>query len=454
MHSANLTTAKFKRIFLFISTLAIYNVAAAQENSPYSRYGIGDVVPNSNILSRGMGGIRTGYAGDQTLTKFINRSINLSNPAALSNLLSTSFDVGAEIDIRSLKSNTSPDTYKSVNTNISYLQFGFPITPAKWKAKQNSWGVSFGLRPVTRINYKIQNNKRLAGIDSVQTNYEGSGGVNQVNVATGIKIKHFSFGVSSGYSFGNRNYSTKLALVNDSIPYSKSTTESSTNFSGVFVNVGAQYEIKLKKGTLVIGASSNLQQNLDAKKDALNATFIVNPNDGTTLNVDTILFGSNVKGTVKLPASYSAGFTYANEHWLVGADVDYTQWSKYSAYGQKEPVKNNTTIRVGAQYFPAQLSTPAKKYWNFVKYRAGLYYGNDYVQLDKARPDYAITLGAGFPLTSLRGVSYFGEYVTLNAGLELGQRGTKQNQSIREGFTKISLGVTMDAAWFQKRKYN
>lgn len=454
MHSANLTTAKLKGIFLTISALIIYTFASAQENSPYSRYGIGDVVPKANILNRSMGGITTGYAGDQTLTKFINPIINLSNPAAIANLASTTFDVGAEVDIRNLKSNSSPASYKSINTNISYLQFGFPITPARWKAKKNAWGVSFGLKPITRINYKIQNNKRLTGIDSLQTNYEGSGGVNQVNVATGIKIKHVSFGVSTGYSFGNRNYSTKVALVNDSIPYSKSTTESSTNFGGLFVNLGAQYEIKLKKGTLVIGASTNLQQNLNAKKDNLNATFLVNPTDGTALNVDTISFSNNIKGTIKLPASYSAGFTYANEHWLVGADVDYTQWSKYSSYGQKEAVKNNTTVRVGAQYFPAQTSTPAKKYWNFVKYRAGFYYGNDYVQLDKNRPDYALTFGAGFPLTSLQRVSYFGEYVTLNAGVELGQRGTKQNQSIREGFTKISFGITMDAGWFQKRKYN
>ena len=200
MHSANLITAKLKGIFLLISALFIYTLATAQENSPYSRYGIGDIVPNRNIVSRSMGGVSTGYSDFQ--------SINLSNPAALGALTSTTFDLGGEIDIRTLKSNTTPDRFKSVNTNISYLQLGFPIAPAKWRLKGNSWGVSFGLRPVTRINYKIQQNTRLTNIDSLQTMYEGSGGLNQANVATGIKLGNFSFGASTGYSFGRKEYST------------------------------------------------------------------------------------------------------------------------------------------------------------------------------------------------------------------------------------------------------
>ena len=41
---------------LFFCTTAI-----AQENSPYSRYGLGDVSPSQNINNRGMGGISAGF---------------------------------------------------------------------------------------------------------------------------------------------------------------------------------------------------------------------------------------------------------------------------------------------------------------------------------------------------------------------------------------------------------
>ena len=34
----------------------------AQDNSPYSRYGLGDLHPNTNILNRGMAGLSAAYS--------------------------------------------------------------------------------------------------------------------------------------------------------------------------------------------------------------------------------------------------------------------------------------------------------------------------------------------------------------------------------------------------------
>ena len=68
--------------------------------------------------------------------------------------------------------------------------------------------MSFGLRPVTKINYKIEKNERLTGIDSLNTLYEGSGGANQAFIGTG-KIKNFSIGINAGYMFGSKDYSTQ-----------------------------------------------------------------------------------------------------------------------------------------------------------------------------------------------------------------------------------------------------
>ena len=50
--------------------------AKAQENSPYSRYGLGDLTPNHNVFTRGMGGISAGIAERNV--------INFTNPASLS----------------------------------------------------------------------------------------------------------------------------------------------------------------------------------------------------------------------------------------------------------------------------------------------------------------------------------------------------------------------------------
>ena len=364
------------------------------------------------------------------------------------------FDIAGEVDNRTLKSNNAPSKYNATNTLISYLQIGFPITPKRMLAKGNSLNFAFGLRPVTRINYKIEADKRLTGIDSVNTLFEGTGGISQANISIGTKIKNFSFGASTGYSFGNRLNNTRLSFLSDTIKYSQSNTQSESRFGGFFLTLGAQYGIRLKnKNVLRLGAFTNLQQKLKGKRDNINETFIYN-GSGNTIAIDTITSSLNERGTITLPATYTAGFTYTTPHWIVGADLDYAAWNKYSYFGAKDAVQNNITIHVGGQYFPASSSTASTKYWSFVKYRAGLFFGNDQVKLNNAnRPNYGITLGASLPLTSFQRLR-LGEFVTLNTGVEIGQRGNKQSQSLREGVLRFDFGISMSASWFQKRKYD
>ncbi|HMK05491.1 MAG TPA: hypothetical protein VK489_14920, partial [Ferruginibacter sp.] len=125
----------------------------------------------------------------------------------------------------------------------------------------------------------------------------------------------------------------------------------------------------------------------------------------------------------------------------------------YRTYGETDLVQNSWIIRAGTQYYPAKQTTVAKKYFSFVKYRAGFYYGTDYLTLNKNKPEYGFTLGTGMPLTSLRRINYNGEYVVLNTALEIGNRGNKQT-NLRENIVRFSVGISMNARWFQKPKYN
>ena len=450
MHLVNSITAMKNKIAASLICILIGAIANGQDNSPYSRYGVGDQAQNNNILNRAMGGISAGYSDYQ--------SINLTNPASLGNVQITIFDFGAEIVRRTLKSNISPQKYTSTNTNVSYLQIGFPLGAFKAKKSDREknifWGGSFGLRPVTRIGYKIQDDKRVPGLDSVNNLYEGTGGLNQVNFSTGLRVKNLSVGVSAGYTFGNNDYSTKVQFVNDSIAYYRSYRDAQTRFGGLFVTVGTQYQIKLKgDGLLKFGAYANLQQNLRARRDILDATFAPDNNGGDVI-IDTVSYKRDEAGTLEIPMSYAVGFTYANTHILVGADVEIADWKNYTSYNQKDPaLQNSFTVRAGVQYYPAVETTPTSKYWSFVKYRAGIYYGSDYVKITNNRTIAGATLGAGFPLTSFQRLR-FGDFVTLNTAVDLGIRGSKKSESIRENITRFSIGISMNARWFQKRKYD
>jgi hypothetical protein len=425
--------------------------ANAQENSPYSRYGLGDLTPNHNVFTRGMGGVSAGVAEANV--------INFTNPASLSVIGNTIFDLGTEIDYRILKSSSPAKKFTSANTYVSYLQLAFPLSTKKMLKKGITWGMSVGLKPVSKINYKIEKIGRLTGIDSLNTLYEGTGGVNQAHLGTGIKYKNFSIGINAGYMFGSKDYSTKLSFINDSIYYYLSNSENKTTFGGFFINGGIQYDITLGKDakdnvtkSLRLGAYGNMQQNLKASNNLIRETIIYD-NTGTPFRLDSVYEEKDVKGNIKYPAMVTVGAVYEDAHWLVGADFDYGNWKNYRFYGQTDAVQNNWTIRVGTQYFPAKSNTPAKKYFNFVKYRLGAYYGPDYIKTTANRPEYGFTIGTGMPLTSLRRISYTGEYVVLNTGLEFGSRGNKQT-NLRENLVRFSIGLSMNARWFQKPKYN
>ena len=447
MHSVKLTMAKI--LIVLIVACGLQTSAFAQENSPYSRYGLGDLTPNHNVFTRGMGGISAAVAD--------NKSINFTNPASLTLIGNTIFDVATEIDFRTLKSSNPAKKFTSANTYVSYLQMAFPLTTPKMAKKQMLWAMSFGLKPVSKINYKIEKNERT-GIDSLNTLYEGSGGTNQAFFGTGLRYKNFSVGINAGYMFGNKESSTILTFINDSVFYSISNSATKTTFGKFVINGGIQYDITLKKDAkgnteknLRLGLYGNLQQKLKAKSDIIRETIIYDQN-GNPFRVDSVYI-KNVKGTIKVPAMVGLGFAYQDAHWLLGADFEYGNWASYRYLDSTDQVQNNWTIRAGAQYYPASENTPVKKYFNFVKYRAGLYYGSDYIKTNANRPEYGFTIGFGMPLTTLKRISYTGEYVVLNTGFEFGNRGNKQT-NLRENVMRVSIGVSMNARWFQKPKYN
>jgi len=453
MHSVKLTMAKI--LIVLIVACGLQMSAFAQENSPYSRYGLGDLTPNHNVFTRGMGGISAGVADNRTISD--NKSINFTNPASLSMLYTTIFDVGTEIDYRILKSTSPAKKFTSANTYVSYLQLAFPLTTPKMAKKNMFWGMSLGLKPVSKINYKIEKNERLTGIDSLRTLYEGSGGVNQAFLGTGLKIKNFSVGINAGYTFGSKNHSTQLTFINDSTFYYMSNSATKTSFGGFFINGGMQYDIALKKDnksnviqSLRLGVYGNIQQNIKATSDIVRETIFYDGNGGF-FRLDSV-YEEGVKGTVKYPAMVGVGFAYQDAQWMYGADFEYGNWSSYRYLGQTDQVQNNWTIRAGGQYYPYKLGTPATKYFRFVKYRAGIYYGSDYIKVNTNRPEYGFTVGTGMPLTSLKRRNPYDEYVVLNTALEFGSRGNKQT-NVRESLVRFSIGVSMNGRWFQRRKF-
>ncbi|MEP6615486.1 MAG: hypothetical protein ABJA57_02855 [Ginsengibacter sp.] len=433
-----------KRRLVSLVLFALPLFSLAQENSAYSRYGIGNLSPSGNILNRGMGGISAAYADPAT--------INSINPASYANLIYTTLDIAAEMDSRTMRSQDPQGKFTSNNAIFSYLQLGIPLLNGNKKAlkKDMSWGISFGLRPVSRIDYSIRKNSRVANIDSLVSLYEGSGGVNEAFAGTGIRIRDFNFGINVGYLFGSKDYGTRISFVNDTVSYYSSNSATKTNFGGVFLNAGLQYAVKIKNGNLRLGAYGNFQKKYNATQDVTRETFAFNSITGNPDKLDSVLTIANQKGTIVIPATYGLGFNIERIHWTVGADFEMSNWNNYSFYGQKDFVKNNWIAKAGFQYLPA--TAESKKYWNFVKYRAGIFFGPDYINADKNLPQYGVSAGAGFPL-KLKRAFYETQYSIMNLSLEYASRGNKNN-NIRENILRVGVGFSLSDLWFRRYKYD
>ncbi len=461
-------TLTFLLLFL-ITTLPAFS----QDNSPYSRYGIGDLTPAGHILTRGMGGISAGY-GDAT-------TINFNNPASYSSFQSflepkskkfisgrAILDIGMNFDSRTLKEPSPARKFTATNALFSYVQIGVPI--------KKNWGLSFGLRPISRISYKIFHNERLKDpltglpIDSANTRFEGSGGSYLASLGIGFNLfrkegakgmeEKLSFGINAGYLFGEKDYSTRRSLINDSVNYYQANFETKTNYGNLYFNAGIQYKLPLdskKRISMTIGAFGNWGQKLNATQDVLRETFVYDGNIGD-VRLDSVSDQRNVKGKIILPSSVTMGFVVQRPiiiekdrkqaGWLFGLDFSMQSWNKYRFYGRVDSVKNNWELKVGGQLNPVP---QLRNYWSNVSYRAGFFIGPDYIKVGNKLPRFGATLGMGLPVAISRQAP--NQYTLINVALEYSKRGNNNNL-LRENMFRFSLGFSLSDLWFGKHKYD
>ncbi len=327
--------------------------AFSQDNSPYSRYGIGDLVPTSNIISRGMGGISAGYVDVL--------SINFNNPASYSSFQAIRelkskklvsgraiLDVGMNLESRTLREPSNNTSFKASNALFSHLQVGVPL--------KSNWGLSFGLRPISRISYKIIRHEKLFDpnsgllIDSAITRFEGKGGAYLPSIGTGFSIFHrdtkngeqkLSVGVNVGYLFGEKDYTTKRSLINDTVDYYQANYETKTNYGSLYFSGGLQYKTPLNdKVSLTIGAYGSWGQKINASQDIIRETFFFDASSGD-LRLDSVSDQRDIKGKIALPLSYTVGFvaqkmavTNKESGWMLGVDFSQENWNQYRFYGK------------------------------------------------------------------------------------------------------------------------
>jgi hypothetical protein len=416
-------------LLLLITRLSVVQ-GQIQVNSPYTRFGLGNLVENGmDPRITGMGGLYYGLRA--------NNMINTANPASYTAFDSVSFvfDGGIFGIVTNMQTNGMTDQGDYIS--LSHLMFGFPVT--KW------WRTSLGILPFSYVGYDIYSEEFYEDMGNVQFVFQGSGGLNQLYWGNGFLIgKKLSVGFNMKYMFGSIIRSRGISFP-DSIEMKNTYIRGSIRPSDIYGEIGIQYKTKLAKDLfIVIGGVFGPQVEINSKANYLATTYFGEINSAQ-YSYDTIETRYDEKGTFILPVRTGAGFSLGKEgQWVAGADFLWQNWENFTYYGKSDSLANRWNFAVGGEYIPNSVSTGS--YVQKIAYRAGFHYGKTQLYLKgKHLDEFGISFGIGLPIKKSKS--------TVNMSATLGRRGTIQNGLINENFIRFTIGVNVFENWFFKSKY-
>ncbi|NLM91582.1 MAG: hypothetical protein GX168_01420 [Bacteroidales bacterium] len=424
--SFSLISGFSRRTISFVSLILILLPAVAQTRitSPYSRFGVGELLYNQNFRNLGMGGLGIGYRS--------NLSVNDVNPASYTAIDSTSFVFEATAFSHFYHQTTRTEEQIGNYTSLANLSFSFPVT--RW------WGVGIGLKPFSAVGYKVISSSVDEEVGTVNYLYEGSGGINQVFIGNSFNVyKGLSLGMNASYLFGSMERHT--TVNSDSAGFFQTNHNRANQVNDLYLGFGAQYFHKFSDSrNLTLGVIFGPGTDISTREMETVQRLL----PGFT-TYDTISHYEGVKGSLYLPSYWGAGFfARLNNQWAGGMDFKWQNWEKFELYETQQNLNNTYQIGLGVQHNPN-----VQTYSNFfsrLEYRAGLRYGQTYLNLnEQAINEFGISFGVSMPVRrTLNG---------LNVSFELGQRGSTDNNLIKENLYRINIGVNIQERWFVRRRF-
>ena len=399
--------------------LSALMIAQNNTNSPYTRYGYGQLEDDCFSRSQAMGGTSIGMR-----TK---NSINSINPASYSSIDSTSFifEMGVSGLLSNFRSGDAQNT--SFTGNLDYIALQSPIT--KWM------GLSAGLIPYSYVgyNYKYTDSIQIAFEEDYNVydkTFYGTGGISQVYLGLSVDIAdHLALGVNGYYMFGNINH-YRAVSYNES----KLTTTNTVMLSNLYVRsfntrFGLQYHETIgEKHKFNIGAIYEFRSGMNGKFEQ------------TTTGTDTLVMSSSE--LFEMPSLYGGGVMYTyDDKLMIGVDFMYQEYSKALYYGKRDTLANRMKISLGAEYTH---DPRGRRYIDRMAWRLGAKYNSSYAKIDgKQAGDFSISCGLGLPLRTSKTI--------INVNFEYGNVGGLM-ATLKENYFKFGLNFSLNETWFVKAK--
>jgi hypothetical protein len=397
------------------------NGGSANINSPYSRYGFGQLTDQLSSRSISMGGLALGLR--------CHNEINFANPASYTAVDSLTFLFEGGVSIQNTNFNDGKVRINAKNSQLDYLAMQFRIT--------NKLAATAGFLPFSTVGYNIrttqqdiENNANTKYINS----FNGEGGVSQVFVGVGYKFsKHLSVGANLSYLFGTIDHTSKLTFSDTNI--NSSIYSDQIKVHDYKLDLGLQYSMDFDKhNRATLGLTYSLGHELSS------SSYITHQRVASTTYTTT----QKSRNGFELPHMFGIGLAYQRDNKLtVGLDYIMQKWSNVKFLNKENQLSDRTRISLGAEYQPNALS---RNYLARIKYRIGAYYSDSYANIDgqQIAKEYGVSAGFSFPVFGKRSViNISGQYVRVSP---------KALGTITENQLRINIGITFNERWFAKWK--
>ncbi|MCC8154789.1 MAG: outer membrane protein transport protein [Tannerellaceae bacterium] len=369
-------------------------VAQNNTNSPYTRYGYGELADRSFGAGRAMGGVGIGLRS--------SKQINPMNPASYTSIDSMTFIFDFGVAGQLSWFNDGINSQSNINGNVEYIALQFPIT--------KRIAFSAGILPYSYVGYSYGSVLTDNDVERVES-FSGKGGLNDLYAGLSIEVwkKRLSVGANFGYFFGSITHSQDVYVY----PFTTSVSErrdQTVDIRDFKMDFGIQYTHPISKTeSFTIGATFSPSKKLNTETTTNTYQYVSSISSGVLTKGDTI----NTK-TYDLPNSIGVGVSYEKrDKLLLAADFLYEDWSNARFAGSKDDFKNRIRTAAGVEYIPDHFN---RSFVKRIRYRAGVHYSNSYLKIqEKSYNEYGASIGFGLPLLDNRSlINLSFEYVNIN----------------------------------------
>ena len=414
-------------------------ISDPQTNSPYSRFGLGDLAVPGYATQSAMGGVGQGYSSAHIP--------NPLNPASLGALRFATYQVGVNVSRDVLTAGNVEN--EGINGNLGYLSLAFTTRNTlndlfDARTRRYRYATLLSVTPYSTQGYNIRTTGEQEGIGTVVNSFLGTGGYYRLRSSHALEIdKKLRLGITVSYLFGRTNTQTRVATP-DIFNSSVLTDIESSRARGVEIGGGVQYDIVLENvderpsRVLTLGGSMSYTGDLTGS----GSRTVRRANFGGD---DLISEAPDEQQRITMPLNYSAGLFYNHvNRFSAGADLSYATWGRFNnSLRPSDQLESGLRVSVGGEWIPDFQTT--NKLHRIIRYRFGGYYQQD------PRPgitaDRALSFGLGIPIIRPREELSFVN-LSINAGSFV------TTGDIDQRYLRLTVGFALtDNSWFYKRRF-